>query len=175
MGMLLFAGGVYGNDFTVAKSGDIPCPRLEVCFSPLQDCSQIVLLQLAAADKTVDLALYSLTKDNIAEAIIATFKRGVKVRLVIDKTQAAGRNADDEKLEAAGIPVKRMRGMKSGLMHHKFAIIDGKTILTGSYNWTKGGTYKNSENLIVMDDLIMRYQIEFDTLWNKTIRKRKKK
>lgn len=154
---------------------DPDCPRLELCFSPYQICSKVVMLQLAAADFSIDLALYSLTEDNIAQAIIDAHKRGVKVRLAIDKAQAGGKSADDEKLEEVGIPVKRMRGMAGGLMHHKFAIIDGKTVLTGSYNWTKGGTYKNSENLLIMDSLVEEYQIEFNKLWNKKVRKKKEK
>ena len=154
---------------------DTDCPRLEICLSPFQMCSEVVKLHVATADKTLDLALYSLTKDDIAQAIIEAHKRGVRVRLVIDKAQAGGRHADDEKLEEAGIVVKRMGGMRGGLMHHKFAIIDGKTVLTGSYNWTKGGSLKNSENLIIMDSLIEEFQIEFNKLWTRPERKRKKK
>ncbi len=154
---------------------DSDCPRLEICFSPFQPCSEVVKLHLASADKTVDLALYSLTKDDIAQAIIETHQRGVRVRLVIDKAQAGGKHADDEKLEEAGIVVRRMGGMRGGLMHHKFAIIDGKTVLTGSYNWTKGGTLRNSENLIIIDSLIEEFQIEFNKLWTRPERKRKKK
>lgn len=173
--LLMFTGMTAYAGVATQTEEEHVCPRIETCFSPIRDCSVVVKMQLASADYTLDLALYSLTKDDIAQAIIDAHKRGVRVRVIMDRTQAGLKVADDEKLEAAGITVKRLRGMKSGLMHHKFAIVDGKTILTGSYNWTKGGTYKNSENMIILDTLVTEFQIEFNKLWNKKVRRKKKK
>jgi phosphatidylserine/phosphatidylglycerophosphate/cardiolipin synthase-like enzyme len=34
-------------------------------------------------------------------------------------------------------------------MHHKYAVIDGTTLILGSYNWTRNGEYVNKENLII--------------------------
>jgi phosphatidylserine/phosphatidylglycerophosphate/cardiolipin synthase-like enzyme len=52
-------------------------------------------------------------------------------------------------------------------MHHKFAIIDNRLLLTGSYNWTLAANNKNNENLMVIDDpeVITRYQNQFEKLW----------
>jgi phosphatidylserine/phosphatidylglycerophosphate/cardiolipin synthase-like enzyme len=52
-------------------------------------------------------------------------------------------------------------------MHHKFAIIDNRLLLTGSYNWTFAANNKNEENLMVIDDpeIIIRYQNQFEKLW----------
>jgi len=52
-------------------------------------------------------------------------------------------------------------------MHNKFAIIDNRILLTGSYNWTFSANHRNDENLMVIDDpdIITRYQNYFEKLW----------
>ena len=100
--LLLFAVGTVNAELGVYKTAELAtpdCPRIETCFSPMMDCSKVVIGQLDSAKKTLDLALYSLTLDSIAQAIIDAHKRGVKVRVVIDRTQAGLKVADDEKLE----------------------------------------------------------------------------
>ena len=51
-------------------------------------------------------------------------------------------------------------------MHHKFAIFDGRTLLNGSYNWTRGAARDNQENVMISDDqrLVAQFQGEFDRL-----------
>lgn len=145
----------------------------EVCMSPNGRCEEVVKMYILEAQETLDLAVYSLTLDDLAYTIKSIHDSGVRVRLIIDKTQAAGRHADDEFLEEAGIEVKRMRSTKSGLMHHKFAIIDGTLVLSGSYNWTKGGSFKNAENLIVFSgDDVPTFIEEFEKLWAHKTRSR---
>jgi phosphatidylserine/phosphatidylglycerophosphate/cardiolipin synthase-like enzyme len=52
-------------------------------------------------------------------------------------------------------------------MHHKFAIIDNRILLTGSYNWTFSANHRNDENLMVIDDpeIIEIFQNQFINLW----------
>ena len=52
-------------------------------------------------------------------------------------------------------------------MHHKFAIVDKKLLITGSLNWTLQGIYGNSENVIVTnhDDIVYPFVTEFEKLW----------
>ena len=60
--------------------------------------------------------------------------------------------------------------MGSGLMHNKFAVIDGRTVLTGSFNWTITADTKNDENLLVITDkeLAQKYVKQFNRLWAKS-------
>ena len=48
--------------------------------------------------------------------------------------------------------------------HHKFAIFDGRLLVTGSYNWTDAAESRNLENALFLDDpaLIARYGEWFD-------------
>jgi len=60
-----------------------------------------------------------------------------------------------------------------GLMHNKFCIIDDKIILTGSFNPTENGAYKNNNNLIIIESFYLsrNYEDEFNELWNSEFRK----
>ena len=113
----------------------------------------------------LDVMVYSLTHDGIADALIRAHQRGVKVRVLVDKVQASSRYADDEKLEAAGIDVRR--DTQRGLMHHKVAIENGRVVGLGSFNWTKSADETNAENWNVIQYVYVaeRYQKEFDRLW----------
>jgi len=48
----------------------------------------------------------------------------------------------------AGIAVRTVDNYK--IMHDKVAIIDGVTVQTGSYNYTRAAQRSNSENVVVM-------------------------
>lgn len=53
-------------------------------------------------------------------------------------------------------------------MHHKFAVIDGQTVITGSYNWSDNADDNNFENIVVIQypDLAAAYTEQFDSIWN---------
>jgi len=53
------------------------------------------------------------------------------------------------------------------LMHHKFMVIDGKIVVTGSYNWSYGAEERNDENLVVISspDIAKLYEAEFNRIW----------
>lgn len=94
-------------------------------------------------------------------------KRGVKVRLVMDRVQSKGRYSQLEFLEAQGVSCKTLSGKGGGLMHHKFAVFDGETLITGSHNWTEGAEEHNHENTLVIHDKALsgNYEQEFQELW----------
>lgn len=52
-------------------------------------------------------------------------------------------------------------------MHHKFAIVDGKKLITGSLNWTVTAVQSNKENIMVTEEpeLVRPYRLEFQKLW----------
>ncbi len=118
-----------------------------------------------SSESTLDGAIYGLTDDLIASALIRAHQRGVAVRLVHDKTQAAGRKDVSQMLVGAGIPVRIQRGSEGGILHDKFLIVDRKYVLTGSFNWTTNATQKNDENFVVLDDEASKFDLEFERLW----------
>jgi len=136
-----------------------------VYFSPGRGADEIVIGFIDRCEKTLDVAVYSLTHDPIRDALIRAQDRGVQIRVLMDNLQAKSRYADDEALAEAGVPVRVDKS--SAAMHHKFAIGDGKAVLTGSFNWTKNAVTRNAENFVIvrMKYIIRPFEREFERLW----------
>ena len=124
---------------------------LGVYFPPYADSYKPIVQLYDSAQKYIHLSIYSLTKDEFAQALINAHNRGVEVKVLIDKAQAGNQYADDEALENSGIELRRDK--KSGMMHNKFCVIDDIIVYTGSYNHTKGATEKHDENYIIIKDI----------------------
>jgi phosphatidylserine/phosphatidylglycerophosphate/cardiolipin synthase-like enzyme len=154
-----------GVIFVLLLTGPASARTVDTCFSPLGKCDQVFISWINASQKTLDGAIYGLTDENIAYALVQAKRRGVRVRVVHDKVQAAGKRDVSEVLLNAGIPVHIRRGSEGGILHHKFLIIDSSYVITGSFNWTNNASDKNDENFIVIDDQTPAFQKEFDRLW----------
>lgn len=140
----------------------------DLCFSPQEPCDQKLISYLDTAKKTLDIAIYSLTLDGIGKAIRRAHDRGVEIRIIADYKSSFIKSSIVNELKDEGIPLHLWSGEgESGLMHHKFAIIDSKIMETGSYNYSQNATSRNAENQIYMSDrsTIKKYQQEFDRLW----------
>lgn len=107
-----------------------------------------ILTELYQARESVDVAMYSFTDPGLAWALVDLHEKGVRVRVYLDKQEAAIRASRDEVLVDNGVAVK-LDG-KSGLMHHKFAVIDGRVVVTGSYNWSQSAEDANMENVVIL-------------------------
>jgi phosphatidylserine/phosphatidylglycerophosphate/cardiolipin synthase-like enzyme len=110
--------------------------------------------------------MFALTNASIADALIAAKNRGVDVALKTDKTQSAGKTQTVMigRLKQAGIPVEV--STQTRLLHHKFAVIDGRYVLTGSYNWMVSAEQRNRENLVVLDcpEIAQAYEAEWGSI-----------
>ena len=137
-------------------------------FSPNRGGAKVLIGFIDRCTATIDAAVYSITHDDISDALIRAKQRGVTVRIITDKTQAAGRWSDDERLEEAAIPVKRGGYHWRGSMHNKFIIGDSDAVGTGSFNWTKNADKRNAENFVIirLKYVVTDYQQEFNTLWD---------
>jgi len=156
-------------------TGCIPCPPCSSCtvkslfVSPSVDgvIEARLISILDAATRTVDLALYSFTDDQLGAAVIRAHQRGVMVRVILDDGQegsAGGR--EHAKLVAAGIAVVVEK--VTGLMHHKFLVVDRTITVTGSYNWSDAADQSNFENVVVIvyAEVADAFTAEFNRLWN---------
>lgn len=145
-------------------------------FSPGDECWQHIVHRLQKAIQTADLCVFTITDDRISRAILDAHHRGVKVRIISDAEKANDLGSDLKQFADSGIEVKLMRVVShtdphaGGHMHHKFAIFDGRNLINGSYNWTRGAANINHENLIDITDagLLRRFTAEFERLWNVT-------
>ncbi|MDR3602096.1 MAG: phospholipase D-like domain-containing protein [Desulfosporosinus sp.] len=135
-----------------------------------QHPDQILESQISSAKSTLDIAIYSLTKKDIVDSVIAAKKRGVAVRVITDKIEAKSKSEAKELtlLEGASIPIKE--NTHSGLMHMKVSIIDKSVVTTGSYNYTQNASTENDEVLVVIHDsgIASKWDDEFQQMWSDT-------
>jgi len=119
---------------------------------------------LDSGDK-LDIAMYSLTDNDIRDAILGAYNRGVKIRVYLEGGNACGSGADAADYLAAGIPVRVDN--RSGLMHNKFAVINSTCVITGSYNWSASADERNWENLVVIESstIAVDYETNFTDMW----------
>jgi phosphatidylserine/phosphatidylglycerophosphate/cardiolipin synthase-like enzyme len=138
----------------------------ETYFSPRGGVSARIVQEIERANTSIDVEIYSFTRDEIADALIAAKNRGVTVRILADTSEATIAGSDIARLEAAGIPLKRTNGGGGGIMHNKAAIFDRRILLTGSYNWSNAAEQSNDENAIFIrtPSVIAAYQSIFDNL-----------
>lgn len=140
-----------------------PWAPITVYFSPSDGPERAILSSLNNAKNSVHVALYQLTDPEIAQALLETFRRGLEVQILLDDEPSRGSKGC--LLLSAGIPVKEFAD--SGIMHHKFAVIDGAKLINGSYNWTTSAQTRNEENLLVIEsaELSQIFAREFQRLW----------
>jgi len=133
-------------------------------FSPGDHCLRIIKDEIDRAKDTLDVCVFTITDDRITERIIQAHRRGVIVRIITDNDKQYDTGSDVAQLREAGIAI--CFDPDRDHMHHKFALIDQRRMINGSYNWTRGAT-RNNENILVFadPDLLRQYIAEFDRLW----------
>ena len=138
----------------------------EAYFSPGDDCVARIVQLFRDAKSSVDVCVFTITDDRIADALLDAHRRGLAVRVITDNDKAHDLGSDIGRIEAAGVPVRIDRTPFH--MHHKYAIFDGRRLLNGSYNWTRGAARDNLENVVVTDDpaLVAKFTAAFTALWS---------
>ncbi|WP_240546291.1 phospholipase D-like domain-containing protein [Paenibacillus artemisiicola] len=135
-----------------------------------QQPEKLLIGVIDGAERTLDIAIYSLTKPDIVDAIKRAKNRGVAVRLITDRIQAQGKSQKEalKLLGSAGVPMKL--NTHSGLMHLKMTIADGKTATTGSFNYSKAASTDNDEVLMVLRDegVAESFAHQFESMWTDT-------
>ena len=124
----------------------------QVYFSPKGGCTDAIIRELDKAKTSVLVQAYSFTSAPIAKALLDAHKRQVKVDVLLDKSQTGkkGGYSPATFLLNQGISVKI--DSAHAIAHNKVVVIDGESVITGSFNFTKAAEEKNAENLLVIRD-----------------------
>ena len=147
-------------------SGEVP--QVEVFFSPQDNCAGEIISRIDDAKRSVYTAMYFFTSRPIAQALVKAKDRGVDVKVCLDKEQPAYEYSKSEYLRNKKIDTRLVGG--SGIMHHKFCVIDEHIVITGSYNWTARADLENDESLVVINsrEIAKKFLKEFNQLWQGT-------
>lgn len=149
-----FKAGLTAKDFTAPTTTNATC---SVYFSPKGGCTEAVVHELNQAKSTVLVQAYSFTSLPIAKALVEAHRRGVDVRVILDKSQRTERYSSADFVAHAGIPT--LIDARHAIAHNKILILDEQTVITGSFNFTKAAEESNAENLLILRDseLAKRY------------------
>ena len=141
-------------------------PEVDAYFSPGDECLDKITSLFRTARKRVDVCVFTITDNRIVEEMVQAHLRKVSIRVISDDDKSLDRGSDISRLDDLGVPVRRDRSRHH--MHHKYAIFDDSTVLTGSYNWTRSAAEYNEENIIVSDDSRLRalFSDHFEQLWD---------
>ncbi len=135
--------------------------NIQLAFSPGPDCRKMILSEIFNSEETLDICVFTISDNQIKEAIISAHHRGIQVRVISDNFKMYDEGSDISELAGEGIEVKV--DVSEYHMHHKFMVVDAKRILTGSYNWTRTAELQNAENIIVINDVSIsgKFLVEF--------------
>jgi phosphatidylserine/phosphatidylglycerophosphate/cardiolipin synthase-like enzyme len=170
------------------KVGDVP---VGVLFAPHRSREQHHGLQLlddllAGTRKRADLALFVFSSQQLGNRVSTLHDQGVDIRLLVDPgfsnryfsevLDLLGMELPDHRclvqrenqlrqnpIEGVGTP----RLAAGDKLHHKFAVLDDRRVITGSFNWSPSAAHKNDETLLVIDSplLAAHFRAEVDRLW----------
>ena len=190
-------GGAPDSRFGLAKESGPPRrvwvgqTSVEVLFAPHprsdpQNGLHWLAERLALVERRLDLSLFVFSAQSLADTLAALVPRGVAVRLLADPGFASrpfsevldvlGVSRPDGNclLEAdnqvwqrplLGVGTPRLAG--GDKLHHKFAVIDGARVITGSFNWSPSAAHQNDETLLLIESpqLAAHFTREMDRLW----------
>lgn len=147
--------------FLFAATPGLASDRI-ACFTPGDDCTALIVHSLAGAQRSILVQAYSFTSAPIAKALADAHKRGLDVRVILDKSQRRERYSAATFLANAGIPV--WIDDKVAIAHNKVMVIDQATVITGSFNFTRSAQDRNAENVLILHDpeLAMDYAANWD-------------
>ena len=164
--------------------------RVEVLFAPHRKRDpnhglNWIEQQLGEARKTIDMALFVFTAQQLANALQGAVNAGLQIRLIADPSFASRSFSEVLDLLGVALPDRNCKVEKDnqpfdrGLngvgtprlahgdkLHHKFAVIDNKTVITGSFNWSPSAAHTNDETLLVIHSpqLAKHFTREMDRL-----------
>ena len=166
--------------------------KITVKFSPTsptknwnQTTNGLISKTLESANQSIDMALFVFSAQKLANVLEWQNKNKVSIRTLIDKdfayrpysegldmmsiavSRRCKYEADNHPwrnpIKTVGIPLLP----KGDLLHHKFAVLDRKLVITGSHNWSEAANYKNDETVLIIENpkVAAHYVREFQRLY----------
>jgi len=162
--------GLAGMTALVCLAAPLSWAAPSAYFSSQDNLQFEIVSAIDHCQTSLEVAVFEFSSRPLAQALERAAKRGVLVRLLLEAT--AGRTSLKTDF-SPNLEIRYLGGRRGGVMHHKFAILDNKRLVTGSFNWTKAGQYANHENVLLEDDggAVSAYSRQFEDLWRQGLRR----
>lgn len=154
------------EEFFGAKASNHGGTLKKACFFPSLESEKEIINTLGRAKKSIDVCVFSITNNHLADALFDAHDDGVIVRVISDDECMKQKGSDIHEFCEHGIEVTTDSDPLAH-MHNKFAIIDGAILINGSFNWTMAAVNNNNENVTIIEDtdLVQQYVHYFNKLW----------
>ena len=141
------------------------CTRQNCSYAHEQTSLYRFIHLLRSTKSSLDICIYNLSLNDVANEILQAHKRGIRVRVITDSQTQENQGNDIAELRSNGIIC--LEDKTEYCMHHKYAIIDGYLLMNGSFNWTRAAVLGNQENVIVTNapPLVHQFKQQFEKLW----------
>jgi len=150
-----------------------------------QSTNGLIGKTLSTATRSVDMALFVLSEQRLADILATDHQHGVQIRALIDPDfafrpysealdmmgvalsdrckQEADNHPWQDPITTVGVPLLP----KGDLLHHKFGVVDEQIVLTGSHNWSNAANQGNDETLLVIQNptIAAHFEREFNRLY----------
>jgi hypothetical protein len=129
--------------------------KVELHFSPQSNTESHIIRALSTAQSTIDLTQNLITRRTLSNAMLDRFNEGVKVRGTMGVVSGV---TEFDFLKTWADIHHFSQAEHGGLLHHKYAIIDGEKtngnskVITGSHNWSANANFKNDENTLIVQN-----------------------
>jgi len=132
------------------------------------DCEDLLVREIQKADREILVAVYIISRPRVVDALVHAAGRGVKIHLKYDAGESSFKRMRSalRRLRSKGVMCSGIRVHGRALMHHKFVVIDGLRVLTGSFNFTYTAARKNYENLVLIESPMLArvFSEEFESI-----------
>ena len=142
--------------------------KIQNIFAPETSALPPIARALATAQQEIAIMAFSFTSRPLGETVLGRAERGVQVRALFEEMGAENETSYFVQLQRDRYPnVLVKKATSSGIMHHKVVIIDRRTVIFGSYNFTDNADKRNDENVLIIEDsdLAQAFLAEFEKLW----------
>ncbi len=141
---------------------------VRVLFAAEDDVAEHLVPLINSARESIRFMAFSFTHDDLGSAVLERARNGVDVMGIFETTGSETKYSELAKFYNAGLPMRQ--DTNKGIFHHKVFIIDGETVVTGSYNFSNNADRSNDENVLIIRDkaIAAEYLKEFDRRWNES-------
>ena len=132
-------------------------PEFEACFTPQDNCIDLLVNQINSAKQSIYVQAYSFTSYAIAKALVRAEERGVSVNIIFDQS-----NFTPDQFSQAPYLIEHhiaaWNDNQVSIAHNKVMIFDKDTVETGSFNFTSAAQYHNAENIVIIHNQALAQQ-----------------
>lgn len=167
---------MFAYEFGPSSPSDTPYPSftvdgasIENYFAPEDGVIDKVIAAVDKAQTYIHFMVFSFTDDALANAMLQEKNQGIALGGVFETRGANTEYSECQKLLTAGADIS-LDG-NPGTFHHKVIIIDGTTVILGSFNFTGNANNSNDENLLIVHDssLASAYEQEYQRMKNQSV------